>query len=146
LRARAQPARTRHYLTSYTSGSGRSSNARVAARSFRHAAQLVKSRGLGETVDGLLMAKSGAPTRASVVFASAASVAQKFHALCWLSYVALASGKVDHVDLFDDDVGMLHEAAHYLQGDVWFQGGRRAYRRKVLQLIRRVERRVPGLA
>lgn len=132
-----------YFLTEYLSGAGRPFSSRIRASSLRHARQLVKRRGLGERVDGESKAKA---PKASAVFASNCSDAEKFHALCWLAHVALASGKVDYVDLFDDDLGMLHEAAHYLQGNIWFDGTRRQYRDKVLRLIRRIERRVPGVA
>lgn len=142
----------RLYATQYRAALGGIYGHQIRARSLAEARAFARLRGLGEQIVGLALRAQMQPTCSRVWADRMADGIDRLHALVFLAALATASGIVTARELFDDEGGLLHLAAHLEQDRPVFAAPRqprwpRAWARRnaeILGRIRTLERRIPG--
>lgn len=132
----------RCYLTEYYDGTHQYGS-EVWANSWDHARRILKARGLGEKIMGagpLLRA----PSASKVLNSRKTSVPEKLHALVWLSYLALSSGKATVSEVLGDRTGILHGLAHLAIGLTKKDSPGVMSRAELVRHVRAIEHRIPG--
>ena len=111
------------------------------ARSMSDAEKIAKARGMGEKITGWGRGRVGEPLPSDMLAKRNATPQQKIetlHAITFLGYVALQSEAAEPWEIVGDN-GILHEAIHLFEF-----GGRD--RKRLVQMCRDIESRVPGFA
>ena len=105
----------------------------IRAKSLKDARSCAKARGMGEYVEPYIKPTKKRPYKpASKVLSGRAALREKFHALCYLGQLALASGVAQPWEIVGDR-GIIHRFSHG-------EGGSKS----LMAEIRRIEGLVPG--
>lgn len=105
----------------------------IKAASLKEARSYAKARGMGEYVETYIKPTKKRPYKpASKVLSGRAALREKFHALCYLGQIALASGVCQPWEIVGDR-GIIHRFSHG-------EGGSKS----LMAEIRRIEGLVPG--
>jgi hypothetical protein len=105
--------RTKSFITKYTIGDNEYSSF-VIAENADEAHRIIKSRGIGEEIEGIndvvagLERFSGLPDSEFLVH-----LPRIAHQSCWVAWMALKSGQIDQDDILGDE-GILHEIIHLI--------------------------------